>query len=54
MDPPPKDLAMGHNEVLSLTTGDGSMNDINTLGIDLAKNDFQLNGVDRLGHCVLK
>lgn len=30
------------------------MSDINTLGIDLAKNDFQLHGVDQLGHCVLK
>lgn len=30
------------------------MNNINTLGIDLAKNIFQLHGVNKMGKCILK
>jgi transposase len=39
---------------LSCNRGDGSVNKITTLGIDLAKSVFQLHGVDRLGKTVLR
>src|ERR1700676_14549 len=40
--------------ILSYRRGDGSVNKITTLGVDLAKNLFQLHGVDRAGKVVLR
>src|ERR1022692_2547438 len=40
--------------ILSYRRGDGSVNKITTLGVDLAKNPFQLHGVDRAGKVVLR
>src|SRR5262245_23786733 len=48
---------MSQNEVLnfhSLTDGGSTMKNIKVLGIDLAKNVFQLHGTNAKGKCVLR
>jgi hypothetical protein len=42
-----------NNQLLS-NKGDHAMNKITRMGVDLAKNVFQLHGVDRTGTCVFK